>query len=88
MSETDRMRRGVLKAKEKLRINKLKILHFDSTGHMLVAKTKATVDAFSSAIGIIRSGHPQCLAASPHSVGRVLHYGSRIGMEHDLRIPS
>ena len=53
MSETDRMRRGALKAKEKLRINNLKILHFDSTDHMLVAKTKATVDAFSSALGII-----------------------------------
>jgi hypothetical protein len=37
------MRGGALKAKEKLRINNLKILHFDSTDHMLVAKTKATL---------------------------------------------
>jgi hypothetical protein len=53
VSELERIRRGALKAKEKLRINNLKILHFDSTDHMLVAKTKATVDAFSTALGIV-----------------------------------
>ena len=47
------MRRGALQTKEKLHINNRKILHFDSTDHLLVAKTKATVDAFSSALGIL-----------------------------------
>jgi len=52
VTEQERIRRGALKAKEKLRINNLKILHFDSTDHMLVAKAKTTVDTFSSALGI------------------------------------
>ena len=52
MSETNRMQQGALKAKEKFHIKNLKIVHFDSNDHILVTRTKATADAFSSALGI------------------------------------
>jgi hypothetical protein len=46
------MRRGALKAREKQRINNLKILQFDSKDHLNIAKAKRAVDSFAEAIGI------------------------------------
>jgi hypothetical protein len=76
MSEKDRMRRGALKAKEKLCINNLKILHFDSTGHMLVTKNSnggrfivSNGDHRSS----IRSRNHQCLTATRPSNSLLNH---------------
>ena len=46
------MRAGALKAKERLRLNNLKILHFDSTDNQRIQAAKSTVDTFCAALGI------------------------------------
>lgn len=50
-TEQDRMRQGTLKARERLRINSLKILQIDKTDDRITAAAKIAVDAFTSAIG-------------------------------------
>ena len=52
MSETERMQRGAMKAREKLRINSMKILQFDSTDKGKVAKAKMAVDEFTHSLAI------------------------------------
>ena len=46
------MRTAALKAKEKIRINNLKVLHFDATDKAKIQDAKSKVDSFCSALGI------------------------------------
>ena len=46
------MRAGALKAKERLRLNNLKILRFDSTDNRRIQAAKSAVDSFCAALGI------------------------------------
>ena len=52
LSDHQRLRNGVLKAKERKRINSLKILHFDSRDEELIARQATAVNEFSRALGL------------------------------------
>ncbi len=73
-------------------------MHFDSTDHMLVAKTKAILGIIGQmSEADILSDLQQAHIASDeyYTMAHVaawnttfVQYGPRSGMEHDLRIPS
>ena len=52
VTEQQRIQQGVLKSREKQRLNNLKILQFDSKDHQLVHETKVHVDSFITSLNM------------------------------------